>query len=83
MSRQNTIPNSDNPSGNISALIPVWDMFNHHDGTVRTMIIRHYYISLFYYFCNPFCPTVERTKRKADITVACKNYKSAVIGLFM
>lgn len=35
MSRQNTVPISDNPSENVSALIPLWDMFNHRSGRVR------------------------------------------------
>lgn len=43
MSRQNTVPSSDNPSEIVSALIPIWDMFNHHSGRVR------YYYNLFIY----------------------------------
>ncbi|KAF0774017.1 histone-lysine N-methyltransferase setd3-like isoform X1 [Aphis craccivora] len=36
MSRQNTVPNSDNPTENVSALIPIWDMFNHRSGRLST-----------------------------------------------
>lgn len=35
MSRQNTVPSFDKSSENVSALIPLWDMFNHHGGKVR------------------------------------------------
>jgi len=38
MSRQNTVPSSDNPSENVSALIPLWDMFNHRSGRVSILL---------------------------------------------
>lgn len=37
MSRQNTVPSSDNTSENVSALIPLWDMFNHRSGRVSSL----------------------------------------------
>ena len=38
MSRQNTVPSSDNPNENVSALIPLWDMFNHRSGRVSRLL---------------------------------------------
>jgi len=43
MSRQNTVPSSDNPSENVSALIPLWDMFNHHSGRVSRLLVLIYF----------------------------------------
>ncbi|KAE9545321.1 hypothetical protein AGLY_000864 [Aphis glycines] len=40
MSRQNTVPNSDNPTENVSALIPIWDMFNHRSGRLSTEFVK-------------------------------------------
>jgi len=40
MSRQNTVPSSDNPSENVSALIPLWDMFNHRSGRLSTDFVK-------------------------------------------
>lgn len=49
MSRQNTVPSSNNPSETVSALIPLWDMFNHRSGSVR------YYNLLIYETINGYC----------------------------
>ncbi|XP_050540715.1 actin-histidine N-methyltransferase-like isoform X2 [Daktulosphaira vitifoliae] len=40
MSRQNTIPSSDNSSETVNALIPLWDMFNHHSGNLSTDFVK-------------------------------------------
>lgn len=49
MSRQNTVPSSDKPAETISALIPLWDMFNHHNGRVRLLFIYSCLFIIYYY----------------------------------
>ncbi|VVC34513.1 SET domain,Rubisco LSMT, substrate-binding domain [Cinara cedri] len=73
MSRQNTIPNSDDPPANVSALIPLWDMFNHHEGTLSTDFVKADNTCVCYanssYLCNDQVYIFYGVRTNADFLV--------------